>query len=79
MHAAQDFYASFCARLFDPVRNPFKIECVIDCKLTVLMIGCAKGQLAHLLQYLFVRPANAPGPKQGVQHASRYQACAPKG
>jgi 2-polyprenyl-3-methyl-5-hydroxy-6-metoxy-1,4-benzoquinol methylase len=49
---AQDFYASFCVSRFDPVRNPFKIECIIDSKLTVLMIGCAKGQLARPLQYL---------------------------
>jgi hypothetical protein len=51
MQAAQDFYASFCGRHFDPVRNPFKIECIIDRKLTVLMIGCAKGRLARPLQY----------------------------
>jgi hypothetical protein len=47
---AQDFYASFCARYFDPVKNPFNIECVFDGKLTVLMIGCAEGQLARVLQ-----------------------------
>jgi len=51
MQAAQDFYASFCSSRSDPVRNPFNIECIIECKLTVLMIGCAKGQLARPLQY----------------------------
>src|ERR1700743_2149174 len=79
MQHAQDFYASFCATDFDPVRNPFKIECIIECKLTVLMRRCAKRRLARPLQYLLVRPAIAPGPKQGVQHACRYNARAPEG
>src|SRR6201996_5558134 len=58
MQHAQDFYASFCATDFDPVRNPFKIECIIECKLTVLMRRCAKRQLARPLQYLFcARPS----------------------
>jgi hypothetical protein len=50
MQAAQDFYASFCASDFDPVRNPYKIECIIDRKLTVLMRRCAKHRLARPLQ-----------------------------
>jgi uncharacterized repeat protein (TIGR04044 family) len=51
MQLAQDFYAFFCGSDSDPVRNPFKIGCNIECKLTVLMRRCAKRQLARPLQY----------------------------
>jgi hypothetical protein len=77
MQAAQEFYAFFCGNVFDPVTNPYKIECIIDSKLTVLMIGCAKRRLARPLQYC--RCARAPGPTQGVQHASRHKARKPEG
>jgi uncharacterized repeat protein (TIGR04044 family) len=50
MHSAQDLYAFFCGRVLDPVKNPIIIECIFECKLTVLMIRCAKPQLAHPLQ-----------------------------
>src|ERR1700753_2661492 len=54
---AQDFYASFCASVFDPVRNPYKIECIIDSKLTVLMMRCAKHPLARPCQRVgYARP-----------------------
>jgi hypothetical protein len=50
MQAAQHFYASFCSSISNPVRNPYNIECIIDGKLNVLILGCAKGQLARPLQ-----------------------------
>src|ERR1035441_6422234 len=52
MHDAQELYAFFCSRDSDPVKNPIIIECIFECKLTVLMICCAKRQLAHPLQSL---------------------------
>jgi hypothetical protein len=52
MHGAQDLYAFFFGKVLDPVKNPIIIECIIECKLTVLMIRCAKPQLAHPLQSL---------------------------
>jgi hypothetical protein len=50
MQSAQDLYAFFCGKDLDPVKNPIIIDGIIECKLTVLMICCAKPQLAHPLQ-----------------------------
>jgi uncharacterized repeat protein (TIGR04044 family) len=62
MQAAQDLYASFCGSLHHPVRNPYNIDWIIDSKLTVLMIGCAEGQLARRLQY-----SRGAGPEPGAK------------